>query len=169
MGGARLSIAGMLGIVALLALGMAALFSAASLWISVFATLTLSILLSAVLGAILLRGGERAFCLGFALFCGVYLVLVDWDWVGGQFGHDLTAGMSDLAEAIHPKPAVPSSGGFMYQLPVQLLQVRQSRIGNFVAVGRMIAGLLFGFLGGYVGAALLRSRDRPAEGRPDPS
>ena len=38
------------------------------------------------------RGGERAFCLGFSLFAAVYLVLVDWDWIGGQFGHDLTIG-----------------------------------------------------------------------------
>jgi hypothetical protein len=165
MGGARLSIAGMLGIVAALALGMAALFSAASLWLSAAATLTLAIFLSAVLGAILLRGSERAFCLGFALFSGVYLVLVDWDWMGGQFGHDLTAGLSDLAEVIHPKPPDPRPSGFIYQLPVQVLQARQSRIGNFVEVGRMVVGLLFGLMGGYVGATLQRRRDRPVEDR----
>ena len=44
-------------------------------------------------GAWMLRGEEQAACLGFALFGIVYLVLVNWGWVGAQFGHDLTAGL----------------------------------------------------------------------------
>ena len=111
MRGPRLTIASMLVIVALLALGMAALFSAAGFWISVVATLTLGMLLCTVLGAILLRGEERAFCLGFSLFAAVYLVLVDWDWIGGQFGHDLTAALTELAEWVHPNRPRPGPPG----------------------------------------------------------
>jgi hypothetical protein len=155
-------------IVALLALCMAALFSAAGFWISVAATITLGVLLAAVMGAILLRGAERAFCLGFSLFAGVYLVLVDWDWVGGQFGHDLTLALSELSEWIYSEPAAARSARanpFLTQLPIELLQARQGKIGNFVEVGRMLLALLFGFLGGFIGSALVVHRDRQGEER----
>src|SRR5262245_40111498 len=102
----RLTLASLLGIVAVVALGLAGIRSATTLWTSVAATLCLGVLLGAVLGGWLLRGKEQAFCLGFALFGIVYLVLVEWDWVGAQFGHDLTAGLSDLAESWVPSPAV---------------------------------------------------------------
>jgi hypothetical protein len=46
-------------------------------------------LLGAVLGTILPRGAEWAFCLGFALLGVVHFVLVQWDWVGGQLGHSM--------------------------------------------------------------------------------
>ena len=101
----RLTIASLMGLVAVIALGMTGLFSASTFWTSAAATVTLAILLGAVLGAILLRGAERSFCLGFALFGVVYFVLVEWDWVGGQLGHDLTAGLVDLAESVIPSPA----------------------------------------------------------------
>ena len=93
MGRPRLTLASLMGLVAVIALGMAGLFSASTFWTAAAATVTLILLLGAVLGTILLRGAEWAFCLGFALFGVVYFVLVEWDWVGGQLGHDLTAGL----------------------------------------------------------------------------
>jgi hypothetical protein len=165
MRGPRFTIASMLVIVGLLAVGMAALFSSAGFWISVAATSTLGMLLAAVLGAILLRGGERAFCLGFCLFAGTYLVLVDWDWIGGQFGHDLTLGLSDLAERVYPDPAITSSASVLTQLPLELLRLRQGKIGNFVEVGRMFSSILFGLFGGYAGIVLERRRERAGLGR----
>lgn len=159
MRGPPVTLAGSLLIVALLALSMAALFSGAGLWISVAATATLGTLLSAVLGAILLRGEARAFWVGLALFATSYLVLVDWDWIGGQFGHDLTLGLSELAERIFPDPTTTRSAPVLTQLPLELLQTRQSKIGNFVEVGRMLAALVFGCFGGCVEVALRRRRD----------
>ena len=106
MHGPRLTLASLLGIVGVLALGFAGLASSTTFWTSAAATVTLALLLGAVLGALLLGERERAFCLGFALFGGVYLVLVDWDWLGAQFGHDLTAGLSDLADSLVPAPVV---------------------------------------------------------------
>src|SRR5271166_5790986 len=104
MGRPRLTLASLMGLVAVSALGMTGLSSASTFWTAAAATVTLMLLLGAVLGAILLRGAEWAFCLGFALFGAVYFVLVEWDWVGGQLGHDLTAGLSDLADSIIPRP-----------------------------------------------------------------
>jgi hypothetical protein len=104
----RISLAGSLGIVAVIAMGLAGMRSASTLWTTVAATVTLALLLAAVIAARLLDGLDRAFWAGFALFGWSYLLLVNWDWVGGQFGHDLTAGLSDVAEAMFAKDDVPT-------------------------------------------------------------
>jgi hypothetical protein len=101
----RISLATLLMIVAVVALGLAGMVSASRFWTAAAATVTLALLLAAVLAAWLLAGADRAFWAGFALFGWVYLLLVNWDWVGGQFGHDLTAGLSAVAEAIFPEVA----------------------------------------------------------------
>jgi hypothetical protein len=151
----------MLIIIAVLAIGMAALFSAAAFWISVAATCTLALVLGSVLGAILLRAGERAFCLGFSLFAGVYLVLVEWDWIGGLFGHDLTRALGEVAERIFPAPTVSSAAPMFTQVPLERLRVQQGQVGNFVEIGRMIAALLFGIVGGYAALVMVRRREQP--------
>ena len=160
----RLTVASLLGIVAVAALGLAGIRSATTLWTSAAATLTLGLFLGAVLGAWMLRGKEQAFCLGFALFGIVYLVLVNWDWVGAQFGHDLTAGLGDLAESLVPRPvATPASRPGFPPNPSELLAVRQVRVGNFVQISRMALALLFGLAGGYV-ALFLARRSRSDRG-----
>jgi hypothetical protein len=105
----RISLAGSLGIVAVIAMGLAGMVSASSLWTTAAATVTLAVLLTALLAARLLEGIDRAFWAGFALFGWSYLILVNWDWVGGQFGHDLTAGLSDVAEAVFPEVPVTAT------------------------------------------------------------
>jgi hypothetical protein len=118
----RISLAGSLGIVAVIAMGLAGMRSASSLWTTAAATVTLAMLLSAAIAARLLDGLDRAFWAGFALFGWSYLLLVNWDWVGGQFGHDLTAGLSDVAEAIFatddiPAPPQPPATAFSARTP----------------------------------------------------
>jgi hypothetical protein len=169
MNGPRFGLASLLGTVGVIALGLAGLFSATTFWTSAAATLTLAILLGAALGARLLTGRDRAFCLGFALFGGVYLVLVDWDWIGGPFGHDLTVGLSDVAEWILPgrPPPVPTAAATAAPVfaPVEVLRARQIRVGNFVEIGRCALALFFALLGGCVGVALLDRRDRGSPAR----
>jgi hypothetical protein len=103
----QFSMMGMLGLVAVVAVGCASLKYATVLWTSVAATVALGLLLAAVLGAVFLRGQDRGFAAGFALFGIVYLMMVNWSAVGGQTGHGLTGGLSDLAEWVHPEPAPP--------------------------------------------------------------
>jgi hypothetical protein len=98
----KISLSGILGMVAVIALGLAGMSSPSSLSTAAAATVTLTLLLSAILAALFLSGNARGFWAGFALFGWVYLVLVDWDWVGGQFGNDLTAGLVDIAEILIP-------------------------------------------------------------------
>jgi hypothetical protein len=249
----RLSLSTLMGIVALAALGLAGITSATSLWTAIASTVTLAILLAAILAAWLLDRVDRAFWVGFALFGWTYLVLVNWDWVGGQFGHDLTAGLLELAESLvpevpvqpptravpapaglsrpvpsiplrvtTPQPAVavepaepapsrrpalasaglsqgsgpaegalppapgrarlpqpaPAPGGGAAALlpsasalppapspaspafdPFALIMQRQTKVGNFVQITRMVLALLFAFLGGTIGAELAKRRE----------
>jgi hypothetical protein len=166
--GPRLSLAGLMGIVAVIALGCVGLVSASSFWTSAAATITLGLLLGAVLGAVLLRGAEEAFLLGFALFGIIYLLLVDWGWFGGQLGLDLTVGLSDAAEFIIPAPRVATAPMSPSPLPSPLPAIEPMetyaahsvKIGNFVQIGRMTLALLFALVGGCVGWLLFDRRHR---------
>ena len=151
----RVSIAGLLTLVAVVALWMASLRSASVWWTSIFSTLTLGILLTAVLGVFFLRGPDRAFWAGFALFGLVYLALVNWDWIGAQFGHDLTSGLSALANAvIPPVPALNPPNTQATQQHYELARNHQVMLGNFAQIGRLTLDLLFALVGGYVGRAM---------------
>jgi hypothetical protein len=70
-----LSVAGLMGLVLLLAVGFAALRDPAELWAGVFYSLMLVVLLAAALGAALRPGRARAPWLGFALFGWGYFLL----------------------------------------------------------------------------------------------
>ena len=100
----RLSLAALRSIIAVIAIGLAGMMSAAPLWRAAAATVTLAVLLTADP-----RRGARirarpSVLDGFALFGWTYLVLVDTDWLSGQFGHDLRAGLSEAAESLLPDP-----------------------------------------------------------------
>jgi hypothetical protein len=183
----RISLATLLAVIAVLALGLAGIVSASSFWTVAAATVTLALLLSAILGACLLDGDDRAFWAGFALFGWVYLVLVNWDWVGGQFGHDLTAGLGDVAEAVIPEVPVTSTpfgipmaqptrqpasnpaqvvaapsrsplSANSYAGALAMIRNRQIKIGNFVQIGRMLSSLVFALFGGFIARTIVDRR-----------
>jgi hypothetical protein len=103
----RMSLSSLMVTVAVIALGLAGITSASRLWTVVAATATLALLLSAILASWLASGLERGFWAGFAVFGWTYLVLVNWDWVGGQFGHDLTPNLGAAAEWLIPEVRDP--------------------------------------------------------------
>jgi hypothetical protein len=176
----RLTIGSLLGLVAVSGLWLASLRFATVWWTTAASTVTLALLLSAVLGAFLLRGPDRAFLAGFALFGWVSLPHVNWDWVGAQFGRDLTGGLSDLAEQVLPPvsqptlvPAANGSRGGAVMLPnpgfIDSAQTRAIKIGNFVRIGRLTLSLLFALLGGLIARALAQRarRERDVRGSGD--
>jgi hypothetical protein len=71
----RFSIRTLMACVLLSAVGLAALRSASRLWAGIMMMLALAAIGVAILGAALMRGRERAWWLGFAVFGGGYLVL----------------------------------------------------------------------------------------------
>jgi hypothetical protein len=180
----RISLATLLGFIAVSALGLAGMISASSLWTAAAATVTLAVLLAAVLAAFLLAGSDRAFWAGFALFGWAYLMLVNWDWIGGQFGHDLTAGLGDAAESLFPEVSVPlTPAGIATTSPIPasgvrlpqpsavnalrvpgpdyyvMVRQRQIKIGGFVQISRMCLTFLFAVVGGFIARTLAERRD----------
>ena len=162
----RISLASLLGIVAVIAMGLAGMVSASSLWTTAAATVTPRLLLSAVLAARLLTGIDRAFWAGFALFGWSYLL-------AGQLGlgrrpvrprpdgrperrrrvdlrRRAVPGAAALAGHRPPprrRPAAPDSAT---PSTCELVARRQIQLGNFVQIGRMILSLIFGLLGGWI-------------------
>ena len=80
----RISVGGLMVVVVIAAIGIAALRSASELWASFILTLTFGILATASLGALLRRGERRAFWIGFAAFGWGYIVLCFWTQVGDR-------------------------------------------------------------------------------------
>jgi hypothetical protein len=76
----RLTIAGSIGLVSLIALGLAALRLADERSASSVYSLAILATLSAMLGAAFARVDLQAFCAGFATFCGAYLLLIFGPW-----------------------------------------------------------------------------------------
>src|ERR1035441_7935872 len=71
----RISIRSLMALVLVSAVGLAALRNAGDLWAGMLLLGTLAAVGVAVMGAIILRGRERYWWLGFALFSGGYLAL----------------------------------------------------------------------------------------------
>lgn len=80
----RTSIAGMMGLILVGALGLAALRSATEAWAALVLAVTLGLLGFAILGAIYRRDDGRAWWAGFALFGWGYLLLAFGPWVPGE-------------------------------------------------------------------------------------
>jgi hypothetical protein len=155
----RITILGMVGLVAMLGFWLASLMAATPWWTSAASTVTLAILLSSLLAAYHFRGLDRAYWSGFALFGITYLILVNWDWIGGQFGHDLTGGLSEFAETVlssdpRTPTLAPGMGAPMaYRANEKTIGKALElviRRGNFVQIGRMGLTLFFAIVGGLI-------------------
>lgn len=82
----RLSLGGLMVVVLLACVGLAALRGGDELWDSLITTLTFATLGLAVLGALFQSGARRAFCAGFAILGFGYLTLATGPWFEAAIG-----------------------------------------------------------------------------------
>ena len=101
----RLSIAGLMTIVLIFALGLVALRSESATWAGGVYLLTFAVLLLGIVGAVCRTGSERAWWLGFALF-GIGYFRPAW-FLGFRVLSLPTTAFLDL---IKPEPAKPPGG-----------------------------------------------------------
>jgi hypothetical protein len=78
----RFTLAALMGAVALVAVGVAALRSPTALWASLVILLALGAICGATVGAILRRGPGRGAWLGFAVFGWAYFLMTLSPWGG---------------------------------------------------------------------------------------
>jgi hypothetical protein len=172
----RISIAGMMLLVAVVALGVMGLREGTELWASATFTLTVVILLGAILSAVHGHGSRRAFWGGFVLFGWIYLL---WIFRPGAYTNQeldvpplLPSVLLDVVdEHIHPAPQyipdpnyrggtpamMPMAPSFMVTVgtpPGTPMIIKPGTvpwagdITNYQQVGHCLAALLFGLLGG---------------------
>ena len=77
----RFSIRSLAAFIVVAAIGLAALRDANDLWAGMLLLLALAAVAIAVIGAVILRGGERYWWAGFAFFGGGYLALTVGPWL----------------------------------------------------------------------------------------
>jgi hypothetical protein len=106
MSGPHLTMVGLMVVVLIVGLDLAALRSPTGLWASALFTMTSGLLVAAILGIVYRRGPRRAFWLGFALFGWTYLLVSDGPWFSAEVQPVLltTRLIEDLYPRLHPPP-----------------------------------------------------------------
>jgi hypothetical protein len=153
---ARLSIAGLMGVVLVASLGLTAFRSATEEWAGATTLVTGGVLVLGVVGAACRRGAERAWWLGFALFGWGYLFLI----FGGTYT-SLHLPTTALLEMLRPSRA-PSAGGPVggmgggtgFPFP----PFSRFPFDAFSQVGQSLFALAFAVVGGLLGVFLFGAR-----------
>ena len=170
---ARVSIAGMMVAVLLLAVGFAGLRTASALWASAIFTFTITLLTAALLGVAATRRRSRMACLGFSLFGWVYLLTTFWLWPGPNGVSAPPFLTKALLDAVQPPPQTPTAmtsdpgpvGEMSTEPPPQVAKTIRPGLAQLVTytgrvvnllhyrrIGHMLAAIAFGLLGGLLGS-----------------
>jgi hypothetical protein len=173
MSGPRLTVVGLMLVVLIVGVDLAALRSPTELGASVAFTMTLGILVAAILGIVYRRGPRRAYWLGFALFGGIYLLVSDGPWFSAEVQPVLltTRLIEDLYPRLHPPPqrwpppslVVWSPFGYPDDFPDSPWTVNRP---HFLRIGHALAAQLVAVLGGVLACLFEATRTgRKARGR----
>jgi len=109
MTGPRLTLSGLLGIIAFVALGLGALRSSSVYWVSAVSWLLLLWLCAGLLGVIFRRGQARVFWTGFAVFGWVYLLIVHTAVMSTTLSAEMSSGIHQLIDAVLPFKPNPAA------------------------------------------------------------
>ena len=142
----RFSILTLLGLVAVAAVGCAALLNANDVWAEVCYSVTFITLLVAFVAGLILRGGTRAFCIGFAVFGLAYFSDGLFD-KSALLSTTLSDYVSKRIEGLPPDERIESA--------IQTWDSLTARRGqpanvHFVIVFNSIFSLVYALFGGFV-------------------
>jgi hypothetical protein len=116
----RFSIAGLMGLVVVVAVGVAALRFASETWAGILLMLTLGVLGAALLAFHERNGARRAWWRGFALFGWGYIALAMGPWASDAIAPHLptTAGLDALYANLHPEDPGQQQLRLVYSSPI---------------------------------------------------
>jgi hypothetical protein len=157
----RITIAELILVVVVAAIGLAAIRSASAAWAGAMFSITFFALICSFLGIALGRGLRRIYWSGFALLGWSYLLLSYTPWLHERFGQFLLAPnlFEYLEEVLHAEPPAPR--GMQSVAPFQILGAMATGGGfggpagvdgfsELVRIGMAMEALLWAFLGGWV-------------------
>jgi hypothetical protein len=185
----RVSIASLLAVVAVAALGFAAVTVASPIWVGLVTSLTWFLIVAALLGVLFGRGSRRVFWTGFALLGWSYLILTHHPTTVTFIRPYLLA--TRLFETLYPILHLPSEdqepvawGAGSADLGLRSMGAFGGGAGpvggpgvvvlpDFVQIGHMLEALGWAYLGGWAARyfAFERARrpdDQPRAARPLP-
>lgn len=162
----RISIAGLLALVVLFALGFAALRYASASWAAATTMTALGVLLASILGA--WTGRDRVFWTGFALFGWGYAVLNYVSWLDATFKPQpiVLNLLDDLYPLLHADPprmsvfGISGKGGPLKPGRPGPVAMGTPQHRAFQQVGTAVVCLTFALAGGVV-AKVIAARGRP--------
>ena len=151
MSGPRITILALVCFIAYLAIIVRALQTPSDWWASTSCSIAFVTLGVAALGAVVLRGGDRAFALGAACFGWAYLAFV--------FAPGLKATFGPLLLTTHLLPVIGV---------VAFGHSGSNRLELFATIGHAIVAIVLAFAGGAIGRSMVRpSPSRGPERRLD--
>ncbi len=181
----RFSIARLMGVVLIVAIGLAALRSATEIWAGVVFLSTCGVLALSIVGFLCRREAERAWWLGFALFGWGYVALAFWpssqalfpslptltllEWLSRKVGLQPQVMGASFGTG-GPRVGIGGPGG-MQSIPVALMAGGFGGGGPvggneaFEQIGHCLWALLFAILGGTLATIFFAIPPRRSEGR----
>ena len=123
-------------------------------------SITLSVLVAAMIGAITARGTVQAFCVGFAIAGGIHLVLAFTGWFGKGTNQVLFSRycLDQLAASLDYRPVEQGSFGVAMEdltLSYVAADYAPGRVTHYykcIAMGQSLITLILAMVGGWLGA-----------------
>jgi hypothetical protein len=185
----RFPLAGLLAVVAMAALGFAAIRVASPGWAGGLFSLSILAMLTSVLGIVYRRGSKRVFWIGFAVFGWTHLVLAFAPWFNNAIGPKLLGAslFGELYPVVHTDSANwgmagyyggmggmgGGMGGGFRQIAVEGMTrgmgggpppapppANLVYFRDFIQIGQSLETLLWAFLGGWTARYLASDRER---------
>jgi hypothetical protein len=170
----QITIAQIILVVLVAAIGLAAIRSGSAAWAGAMFSITVFAMICSLLGVALGRGMRRIYWSGFATLGWSYLLLMYIPWLHGNVGRFLLAPnlFVYLEELLH---ADSPGGSGLQSLPLGILGATATGGGlgggfgggsgvgdlsDFVRIGLAMEALLWAFLGGWVACYFASGRDR---------
>jgi hypothetical protein len=171
----HLSVATLMGVVLLLALGMAALRANTVIWASAMFTAAVSLFSVAITAAMVIRGSARFTWMGMAVFGWIYLVIAFGPWPGSTIEpptlitdviltclHDyilITDNMLySYSAPVKPHPYLNKIGGPPGAAPPLGGYKDIGSISPYLQTGHCLGGMLFGIMDAVAGRLISTRR-----------
>ena len=169
----RLTIAGMLGLIAFIAVAAAAMKNPSTLWTQTIVTAALTSLMFASLAA-LVRRGDRSFAIGFAVFGWTYLVLSLAPWfeehvgpwlLATRVGDEVYARFLQQEKNSHMREMIVGSDLYPWSMDA-INWMDDSRYPHYRRIIHCLGAIAHGVAGGLAAVVLTR---KPRSARPEVS